>query len=143
MNQSLLHSQQEPALLMEINITPLIDVMLVLIIMLIITIPMQLQSMDLEIREQSAAVVQTDATVIQIRIDEDGSLSWNGERLADEASLDLLLHDLETELKRDTEIRIQVHAKVNYASFASVLANVQRRGLKKLSIVGLETFANP
>ena len=142
-NQSLLHCQQEPALLMDINTTPLIDVMLVLLIMLIITIPLQLQSTDLEIPAQTTASVQMDSAVIQIRVDGDGSLSWNDERLADETRLELRLEDLVMRPGPEPQIHIQAHASVSYAIVASVLASVQRHSLKKLSIVGTEAFANP
>ena len=142
MNQSLLHSQQEPALMMEINTTPLIDVMLVLLIMLIITIPLQLHAIDLEIPAQATATVQTDSTVIQISVDGDGTLRWNDERLADAASLDMRLQDIVTEQGSEPDIHIRAHATARYEVVASVLANAQRRGLKKLSIVGTEAFAN-
>ena len=142
MNQSLLHSQQEPALMMEINTTPLIDVMLVLLIMLIITIPLQLHAIDLEIPAQAAATVQTDSTVIQIGVDADGTLRWNDERLADAASLDMRLQDIAMEQGPEPDIHIRAHALTRYEIVAGVLANAQRRGLKKLSIVGTEAFAN-
>jgi biopolymer transport protein ExbD len=142
-NQALLHSEEEPALMMEINTTPLIDVMLVLLIMLIITIPLQLHAIDLEIPARAAASVQTDSAIIQIRVAADGTLRWNDERLADAASLDLHLQDIATEQGPEPDIHIEAHATARYEVVASVLANAQRRGLKKLNIVGTEAFANP
>ncbi len=142
MNQSLLHSQAEPELMMDINTTPLIDVMLVLLIMLIITIPLQLHAIDLDIPAQATAM-QTDSAVIQIRVEADGTIIWNDQRLDDQASLDTLLQGLAMEQGTAPDIHIQAHAMARYEAVASVLANAQRRGLKKLSIVGTEAFASP
>ncbi len=139
MMQPSLHSHAEPELMMEINTTPLIDVMLVLLIMLIITIPLQLHAVDLEI-PAGAAPMETESVIIRISVNADGAINWNDTPLTSRASLDRLLQDVATQQGQEPDIHIKAHARAKYEAVAGVLANAQRRGLKKLSIVGTEDF---
>ena len=75
------NSEGEP--MMEINTTPLIDVMLVLIIMLIITIPVQLHAVNLDLPSGTAPAAVVEPRVVAVDIDFDGTVSWNGSALAD------------------------------------------------------------
>ena len=139
-NQFLLHTHEEPALMMDINTTPLIDVMLVLLIMLIITIPLQLHAIDLKIPVQaSAAHIQSH--IVEISIDTEGAIRWNEQLLSDAESLNALLLSAAHEPDHQPAIHIQAHAQTRYETVANVLANAQRHGLKKLSIAGTEAFA--
>lgn len=139
-NQILLHTHEEPALMMDINTTPLIDVMLVLLIMLIITIPLQLHAIDLKIPIQAPAA-QIQSLIVEISIDEKGGIRWNEQLLSDEENLNALLLSAAHEPDHQPDIHIQAHAQARYETVASVLANAQRHGLKKLSIAGTEAFA--
>jgi biopolymer transport protein ExbD len=143
LNQPLLQIESEPELMMDINTTPLIDVMLVLLIMLIITIPLQLHAIDLELPAQ-AALMQTekknDAVIIDISVDANGAISWNDKQLANQQDLDTMLNNLVLEQGPEPDIHIKADAMARYEAVAGVLANAQRRGLKKLSIVGTEDF---
>lgn len=139
-NQILLHTHEEPALMMDINTTPLIDVMLVLLIMLIITIPLQLHAIDLKIPIQAPAA-QIQSLIVEISIDEKGGIRWNEQLLSDEENLNALLLSAAHEPDHQPAIHIQAHAQARYETVASVLANAQRHGLKKLSIAGTEAFA--
>ena len=69
----------EPEVMMDINTTPLIDVMLVLIIMLIITIPVQLHSVNLNMPVGTPPPPLKEPVVVTIDIDFDGTVLWNGE----------------------------------------------------------------
>src|SRR5438105_1331443 len=72
----------------SINTTPLIDVMLVLLVMLIITIPVQLHSVNLNLPiAPSAASPPVPPEVVRIDIDATNTVRWNGEAVADEATL--------------------------------------------------------
>lgn len=143
LKQPLLQIEAEPELMMDINTTPLIDVMLVLLIMLIITIPLQLHAIDLELPAQ-AALMQTekknDAVIIDISVDANGAISWNDKQLANQQDLDTMLNNLVLEQGPEPDIHIKADAMARYEAVAGVLANAQRRGLKKLSIVGTEDF---
>jgi biopolymer transport protein ExbD len=134
-------SQDEPEVMMDINTTPLIDVMLVLLIMLIITIPAQLHSVNLDMPVASTEPQKNEAVVIKIDIDADGSMRWNGQMLADRQTLQARLAEVAAS-QPQPELHIRSHAKAQYEATAAVLATAQRLGLTKLGIVGSERFAN-
>jgi biopolymer transport protein ExbD len=134
-------NSDQSEVMMDINTTPLIDVMLVLIIMLIITIPAQLHSVKLDMPVASPTPPKVDPVVIQIEIDADTSLRWNGLPLANRQALETRLVEAAA-LRPQPELHIRSHAKAKYEAAAAVLAGAQRAGLNKLGIVGSERFAN-
>jgi biopolymer transport protein ExbD len=87
-------SSDEPEVMMEINTTPLIDVMLVLLIMLIITIPAQLHSVNLDMPVSTPPTKKIDPVVIKIDVDANSVINWNGRPLAGRADLELKLCSL-------------------------------------------------
>src|SRR3954451_11358643 len=87
----------EPDVMMDINTTPLIDVMLVLIIMLIITIPVQLHSVNLNMPTGTPPPPAHEPVVITIDIDFDGTVLWNGETLSDRGALERRLQQVAAE----------------------------------------------
>ena len=131
----------EPEVMMDINTTPLIDVMLVLLIMLIITIPMQLHSVNLDMPTGKPPTKTVDPEVVKIEIDASGAVLWNQQALADRASLDLCLRQAKAQAVQP-ELHIKAHPKAKYEAVAGVLASAQRLGLTKLGIVGSEQFVN-
>ena len=131
----------EPEVLMDINTTPLIDVMLVLLIMLIITIPAQLHSVNLDMPVASKTPPKLDPVVIQIEIEADASLRWNGQAVPNRQALQARLLEAAA-LQPQPELHIRSHAKAKYEAAAFVLASAQRAGLTQLGLVGSERFAN-
>ena len=120
--------------LSEINTTPLIDVMLVLLIMLIVTLPPPRHAVKLDTPVPCADCEQEEPPPkIQITVDFDGALSWNGEPIA-VAELDRRL-SIEARRSRQPEIHVQPHRRAKYGSVAHVMAAVQREGLTKLGVV--------
>ena len=140
MNLGTSHSD-EPDVMMDINTTPLIDVMLVLIIMLIITIPAQLHAVNLDMPVAAAAAKKQDPVVIRLDIDADASLRWNGQLLGDRQALETRLAEAAA-VQPQPELHIRSHAKAKYEAAAAVMASAQRIGLTKLGIVGSEQFVN-
>ena len=140
MNLGSSHSD-ESEVMMDINTTPLIDVMLVLIIMLIITIPAQLHSVNLDMPVATTIPQKTDPVVVKIDIDANATVRWNGQPLADRLVLESKLVEASA-LQPQPELHIRSHAKAKYEVIASVLAGAQRAGLTKLGIVGTAQFAN-
>lgn len=136
-----LNPPEEDELMMDINTTPLIDVMLVLLIMLIITIPPQLHAVNLDMPVASAAPPPTPPQVIRIDIDANSVISWNGQALADRAALEAQLSQTAA-LQPQPELHIRSHPKAKYEATAAVLAGAQRQGLNKLGILGTENFGN-
>ena len=131
----------EPDLMMDINTTPLIDVMLVLLIMLIITIPAQLHSVNLDMPVNTTAPKKTDPVVIRIDVDAQSAVSWNGKAIASRDELTQKLSDAAA-MQPQPELHIRSHGKAKYDAVMAVMANAQRLGLTKLGIVGSEKFAN-
>jgi biopolymer transport protein ExbD len=136
----LLQSLDEPEVMMDINTTPLIDVMLVLLIMLIITIPMQLHSINLDMPTGTPPPAIKKPTIVRIEIDARNVVHWNDKTLTDRAELDALLQ-LASQQQPQPEVHIKPQGKAKYEAVAGVLASAQRNGLTKLGIVGSEQFA--
>jgi len=125
--------------MMDINTTPLIDVMLVLIIMLIITIPVQLHSVNLNMPVGTPPPPLKEPVVITIDIDFDGTVLWNGEAVPDRGTLESRLSRAAAEPDQP-EVHIRPNKLVEYKSVAAVLASAQRLGVTKLGMVGNEQF---
>jgi biopolymer transport protein ExbD len=141
MNVGTSSANDEPEVMMEINTTPLIDVMLVLLIMLIITIPAQLHSVNLDIPLPSNAPKKADPVVYRVDVDANSVVNLNGKPLANAAELELKLKEAAL-MQPQPEIHIRSHAKAKYQAVAGVMASAQRNGLTKLGIVGSEQFVN-
>ena len=121
----------------EINSTPLIDVMLVLLIMLIITIPPQTHAVKLDM-PVNAPVAQTEIPPdpVAVDIDFDGTVSWNGV-VVSQAELDQNLSSLAAlPLKSQPELHVRPHKRADYGNVVRVMASAQRQGLTKLGVIG-------
>ena len=136
----LLQRLDEPEVMMDINTTPLIDVMLVLLIMLIITIPVQLHSINLDMPTGTPPPAIKKPTIVRIEIDARNVVHWNEKTLTDRAELDTLLQQA-SQQQPQPEVHIKPQGKAKYEAVAGVLASAQRNGLTKLGIVGSEQFA--
>jgi biopolymer transport protein ExbD len=132
-------SSKEPEVMMDINTTPLIDVMLVLIIMLIITIPVQLHSVNLNMPAGNPPPPLKEPVVVTIDVDFDGTILWNGEALPTRNALEVKLHDAAA-LPDQPEVHVRPNKLVEYRYVAEVLAEAQRLGISKLGMVGNEQF---
>ncbi len=128
-------SDTEP--MMDINTTPLIDVMLVLIIMLIITIPIQMHSVNMEMPIAAPPSLEKPLEV-RIDIDRNSQIFWDGV-VVDRISLDTKMSEL-ARYSPQPNMMIRPDRLARYEAVAFVLANLQRRGLTKLAIVGGEQF---
>ena len=138
MSLSPLNPMEEPEPLLEINTTPLIDVMLVLLIMFIITIPVQLHAVNLQTAPSVAAHLAEKPTTIQIEIQMDNSVWWDGQALMNKADLEKRLAMLQAGAatqQRQPEMHIKAHPRCKYGTVAMVLAGVQRYGFAKINIV--------
>jgi biopolymer transport protein ExbD len=134
-------ANSEPEVMMDINTTPLIDVMLVLLIMLIITIPAQLHTVNMDLPNGAPPTKKVDPVVVKVDVDAAGVIFWNGEALDSRATLEQRLLEAER-MQPQPELHIRAQGKAKYEVVAGVLASAQRIGLKKLGIVGAEQFVN-
>jgi biopolymer transport protein ExbD len=127
----------DPDVMMDINTTPLIDVMLVLLVMLIITIPIQLHAVNLEM-PVGVPPSNAEPQKVQIDIDEKSVVYWQGLPV-DAAQLDADM----TEIAKQPvppDIHIRPNKDCQYAVFANVLATTKRKGLNKVAVIGSEQF---
>ena len=129
----------EPEVMMDINTTPLIDVMLVLIIMLIITIPVQLHTVNLNMPAGNPPPPTKEPVVVTIDIDFDGTILWNGEALPTREALQAKLVQAAAQPDQP-EVHVRPNKLVEYKFVAEVLAESQRLGVSKLGMVGNEQF---
>ena len=139
--RTLRRADADPAVLVEINTTPLIDVMLVLLIMLIITIPAQLHAVNMDVPQASANKPKTEPVVVKVDVDATGVVRWNGKALAGRDELQTRLQEAAA-LQPQPELHLRAHAKAKYEVVASVMAGAQRQGLTKLGILGSEQFSD-
>lgn len=129
-----MESTSEDETIVDINTTPLIDVMLVLLIMLIITIPLQTQSVQL-VLARSATQPTMQPERIELGIDFDNSLSWNHQPVTNEQQLQALLKNQSQKPETDQAVvEIKPNRLASYQTVAHVLADAQRLGIKKLTI---------
>ena len=132
-------SSPEPEVMMDINTTPLIDVMLVLLVMLIITIPIQLHAVNLNMPTGNPPPPLVIPEVLKVDIDDVGRIWWNGEVVPDRATLeDKLRNAAQQAVQPEMHLRPDKNAK--YEIVAAVMASSQRLGLTKIGIVGSEQF---
>jgi biopolymer transport protein ExbD len=123
--------------IMDINTTPLIDVMLVLLVMLIITIPIQLHAVNLEM-PVGAPPSSQEPEKVQIDIDEKSTVYWQG--------LPVSAAELETKMEEiavrnpQPVVAVRPNKDAGYAVFANVLSTSKRKGLSKMTVLGAEQF---
>jgi biopolymer transport protein ExbD len=130
---------QDPDVMVDINTTPLIDVMLVLLIMLIITIPIQTHAVKLNMPVGTPPPPPVPPQVVTIEVDFDGTLIWNGRVVPDRQELEARLRAA-AETPEQPEIHLRPNKLVKYESVAMVMASAQRLGLKKIGLIGNEQF---
>jgi biopolymer transport protein ExbD len=129
----------DPEVMVDINTTPLIDVMLVLLIMLIITIPIQTHAVKLNMPVGSPPPPLVLPEVVTIELDFDGTVLWNGLVLPDRPALEARLQAAAATLVQP-EIHLRPNKLVKYEHVIAVMASAQRFGLTKIGIIGNEQF---
>lgn len=130
---------QDPEVMIDINTTPLIDVMLVLLVMLIITIPIQLHSVNLNMPIGTPPPQTEKPPVITVDVDFDGTIYWNGEIVPNRLELEAKLRDAATRPVQP-EVHLRPNKLAEYKDVAAVMASAQRLGVTKLGLVGNEQF---
>ncbi len=125
--------------MMEMNMTPMIDVMLVLIIMFITTLPVANHAVNLNMPQQNnLPPPPVDPVVVKIDVDFDGTISWNGEVVTRSQLEDRFV--AAAAMNPQPEIHLQPNRLVAYKAVAGVMAAAQSRGITKLGMVGNEQF---
>jgi|SRR5436190_5847111 len=132
-------SSKDAEVMVDINTTPLIDVMLVLLIMLIITIPIQTHAVKLNMPVGKPPPQVREPQVVTIDIDFDGTIIWNGEALSGRPELEARMRGAAA-MADQPEVHLKPNKLVRYRAVAMVMASAQRLGLTKIGIIGHEQF---
>lgn len=131
-------SQADGEVLVDINTTPLIDVMLVLLTLLILTLPIQTHAVKLDMPRPNQAPPAGEPVVIALGIDFDGSISWDGTKV-DRAALDSKLYDAAHQ-PTPPEIQIDPNRLAKYDTVAMVLADAQHLGVTHIGFTGIDQY---
>src|SRR5438874_6845755 len=126
---------RDPDVMIDINTTPLIDVMLVLLVMLIITLPIQLHSVNLNMPTGNPPPPNVLPEVVKIDIDEASRVYWNGEWIPERAALEEQIKGAAAQGVQP-EVHLRPNKLAEYDVVAGVMASAQRLGLTKIGIVG-------
>jgi len=129
----------EPMVMVDMNTTPLIDVMLVLLIMLIITIPIQLHAVNLNMPVGTPPPSVTKPQVVNIDVDDASVVYWQGEAVAGRERLEVLMLAASNQAVQP-EIHLRPRPRAKYDVVVGVMASAQRLGLNKIGLVGSEQY---
>lgn len=124
---------QEEDMLSEINMIPLIDVMLVLLIVFMITVPVMKHAVDVALPQASSQVSQDKPDTIKLSVSAEGQFHWNEKAVSDD-ELQALLTEAAT-AEPQPELHIRGDKNVRYERVAQAMAAAQRAGIKQLGFV--------
>jgi biopolymer transport protein ExbD len=126
-------TQDTDEVLSEINVTPLVDVMLVLLVVFIVTAPLLTNSIPINLPKTEAVAPLEQKDPLVVSIDDKGTLFIN----KDIVQPDLLETSLKAAKDKDADVRVQLQADngVNYGEVARAMASIERAGITKLSVV--------
>jgi biopolymer transport protein ExbD len=128
--------------MMEMNTTPLIDVMLVLLIMFIITIPIQTHAVKVDLPQNTGdnTPPPVEPQKNKITIDPESRIYWNGSQV-DLVTLRQYL-DASVQISPEPELHFQPDPQARYETVDTVLATIKRSAVSKLGFVGNEQYRN-
>jgi biopolymer transport protein ExbD len=129
----------EDDVMLDMNTTPLIDVMLVLLILLIVTLPIQTHAVKLDMPRATPQQPTTPPTVVDLEIDFDGTILWNGSPVANRATLNRYFEAVAGQINQ-SEIHLRPNRLAKYDVVARTLADAQRLGVKKIGFVGTDQY---
>ncbi|WP_438280458.1 ExbD/TolR family protein [Pseudomonas alabamensis] len=126
-------TQDSDEVLSEINVTPLVDVMLVLLVVFIVTAPLLTNSIPINLPKTEAVAPVEQKEPLVVSIDGSGKLFINKDKIEPDA----LEATLKTAKGKDAEVRVQLQADdgVNYGEVARAMAAIERAGITKLAVI--------
>ncbi|MCI4624651.1 MAG: protein TolR [Candidatus Magnetoovum sp. WYHC-5] len=123
--------QKDRAVLSEINVTPFVDVMLVLLIIFMVTAPLMKQGLDIDLPKTEGTALESDQDRFTITVKKDGSLYLNETLMSDED----LKSKLEAISKKNPEVYLEADENVPYGKVAEVMAEINSVGIIKVGMV--------
>jgi biopolymer transport protein ExbD len=141
MSMSVGNAEGSDEAMCDMNTTPLIDVMLVLLVMLIVTIPIQTHAVKLDLPQNQAnnAPPPVPPVVVNLEIDFDGTPIWNGSPVSSRAQLDRYFTDIAGQIPQP-EVHLRPNRLAKYDAVARTLADAQKLGVTKIGFVGNEQY---
>jgi biopolymer transport protein ExbD len=138
MSMNVGNASGEGEVMVEMNTTPLIDVMLVLLTLLIITLPIQTHAVKLDMPNAGAPPPTVIPDTVELGVDFDGTISWNGATI-DRATMDSYFADA---ARKDPqpEIHVNPNRLAKYDAVAKVLADAQRLGATHIGFTGIDQY---
>lgn len=121
----------------EINVTPLVDVMLVLVIILLVTAPLLTQSVKVNLPKTAQTTKEVKDHPLQLGIDQHGAITLNKKPLSDLPAVEIALKD---EMSRNPELEVHLYSDqaVHYGKVAEIMAAVQHAGIAKMGFVTIQ-----
>lgn len=135
----MIRAARHPEPIGAINVTPFIDVLLVLLIMIILTVPMQSHKVPIDLPGDDTRPLTAEPLSHELDIDRQGGLLWDGGRISD-AQLPGLLARVAADDR--TELHLKTDPETRYERFDAVLATVKRANVTRLGFIGNERLAN-
>ena len=124
--------------MVEMNTTPLIDVMLVLLVLLIVTLPIQTHAVKLDMPAGNSAPPLVEPVTVDLGVDFDGTVTWNG-TVVDRATMDSYFEDAARK-NPQPEIHVNPNRLAKYDAVARVLADAQRLGATHIGFTGIDQY---
>ncbi|HVW74830.1 MAG TPA: biopolymer transporter ExbD [Rhizomicrobium sp.] len=124
--------------MVEMNTTPLIDVMLVLLVLLIVTLPIQTHAVKLDMPAPNSTPPTVEPETVELGVDFDGTVTWNGTPV-DRGTMDSYFEDAARK-NPQPEIHVNANRLAKYDAVAKVLADAQRLGATHIGFTGIDQY---
>jgi len=131
-------STADGEVMVEMNTTPLIDVMLVLLVLLIVTLPVQTHAVKLDMPAPNATPPSVVPETVELGVDFDGTVTWNGATV-DRSTMDSYFADAAKKTPQP-EIHVNANRLAKYDAVAKVLADAQRLGATHIGFTGIDQY---
>jgi biopolymer transport protein ExbD len=128
----------EGEVMVEMNTTPLIDVMLVLLVLLIVTLPIQTHAVKLDMPAPNTTPPTIQPETVDLGVDFDGTVTWNG-TVVDRATMQAYFEDA-AKKNPQPEIHVNANRLAKYDAVAKVLADAQRLGATHIGFTGIDQY---
>ena len=138
MSMNVGNASGEGEVMVEMNTTPLIDVMLVLLTLLIITLPIQTHAVKLDMPTPNATPPTVIPETVELAVDFDGTVTWNGQSI-DRSTMDSYFEDA-AKKNPQPEIHVNPNRLAKYDAVAKVLADAQRLGVIHIGFTGIDQY---
>jgi biopolymer transport protein ExbD len=132
-------SSSSDGVMVDMNLTPLIDVMLVLLTLFMITLPIQTHAVKLDMPQPSKNPPLIKPIIVDLGVDFDGTITWNKQPV-DRSTLQSYLLQVAQQGDTQPEIHLNPNRLAKYDVVAKVLADAQRLNVKKIGFTGLDQY---